>query len=246
MRLLRSLIFYIWMYGLMVVFGLIGTPLLLGPRSWARKILRVYLKVVWFGMRWILGVTFEVRGREHLTTGGALVASKHMSMWETLAFWEILPDPAIILKRSLIYMPFFGWFAVKLGNISIDRKGGGKALKGMLRDAATRGSEGRQVLIFPEGTRVEPGESPEFKPGIAGLHKSMNKPCIPVALNSGVHLQTYCGLRKPGRIVVEFLEPIDPGLDKASFMRELHARINLATDGLLAVDGITSDPEEQA
>jgi len=246
MRLLRSLIFYIWMYGLMVVFGLIGTPLLLGPRSWARKILRVYLKVVWFGMRWILGVTFEVRGREHLTTGGALVASKHMSMWETLAFWEILPDPAIILKRSLIYMPFFGWFAVKLGNISIDRKGGGKALKGMLRDAATRGSEGRQVLIFPEGTRVEPGESPEFKPGIAGLYKSMNKPCIPVALNSGVHLQTYCGLRKPGRIVVEFLEPIAPGLDKASFMRELHARINLATDGLLAVDGITSDPEEQA
>ncbi|WP_297731343.1 1-acyl-sn-glycerol-3-phosphate acyltransferase [uncultured Maricaulis sp.] len=246
MRLLRSLIFYIWMYGLMVVFGLIGTPLLLGPRSWARKILRVYLKVVWFGMRWILGVTFEVRGREHLTTGGALVASKHMSMWETLAFWEILPDPAIILKRSLIYMPFFGWFAVKLGNISIDRKGGGKALKGMLRDAATRGSEGRQVLIFPEGTRVEPGESPEFKPGIAGLYKSMNKPCIPVALNSGVHLQTYCGLRKPGRIVVEFLDPIAPGLDKASFMRELHARINLATDGLLAVDGITSDPEEQA
>ena len=246
MRPLRSLTFYIWMYGLMVVFGLIGTPLLLGPRSWARKFLRIYLKAVWFGMRWIMGVTFEVRGREHLTTGGALVASKHMSMWETLAFWEILPDPAIILKRSLIYMPFFGWFAVRLGNISIDRKGGGKALKGMLRDAAQRGSENRQVLIFPEGTRVVPGERPEFKPGIAGLYKSMNKPCIPVALNSGVHLQTYCGLRKPGRVVVEFLEPIAPGLDRASFMRELHARINQATDALLAVDGITPDPEERA
>lgn len=141
MRFLRSLIFYIWMYGLMIVFGLAGTPFLLGPRSWARGILRAYLKVVWFGMRWIMGVTFEVRGREHLTSGGALVASKHMSMWETLAFWEILPDPAIILKKSLVYMPIFGWFAVKLGNISIDRKGGGKALKGMLRDAAARGSE---------------------------------------------------------------------------------------------------------
>ncbi|MFY0636611.1 lysophospholipid acyltransferase family protein [Maricaulis maris] len=246
MRQLRSLTFYIWMYGLMVIFGLVGTPLLLGPRSWARKFLRIYLKVVWFGMRWIMGVTFEVRGREHLSTGGALVASKHMSMWETLAFWEILPDPAIILKRSLIYMPFFGWFAVRLGNISIDRKGGGKALKGMLRDAAQRGSENRQVLIFPEGTRVEPGERPEFKPGIAGLYKSMNKPCIPVALNSGVHLQTYCGLRRPGRIVVEFLEPIAPGLDKASFMRELHARINQATDALLAADGITPDLEERA
>ncbi|RKQ94223.1 lysophospholipid acyltransferase family protein [Maricaulis maris] len=236
MRLLRSLVFYIWMYGLMAVFGLIGTPLLLGPRHWARKILRAYLKVVWFGMRWILGVRFEVRGRQHLTDGGALVASKHMSMWETLAFWEILPDPAIILKKSLVYMPFFGWFAVKLGNISIDRDGGGKALKGMLRDAAKRGSENRQVLIFPEGTRVRPGEAPEFKPGIAGLYKSMNKPCIPVALNSGVHLETYCGLRKPGLIVVEFLEPIAPGLDKASFMNELHTRINQATDALLAAD----------
>ncbi|WP_291841504.1 lysophospholipid acyltransferase family protein [Maricaulis sp.] len=243
MRLLRSLVFYIWMYGLMVVFGVIGTPLLLGPRHWARKILRAYLKALWFGMRFILGVTFEVRGREHLTSGGALVASKHMSMWETLAFWEILPDPAIILKKSLVYMPFFGWFAVKLGNISIDRDGGGKALKGMLRDAARRGAENRQVLIFPEGTRVRPGEAPEFKPGIAGLYKSMNKPCIPVALNSGVHLETYCGLRKPGLIVVEFLEPIAPGLDKASFMRELHARINLATDALLAADPAAVEKE---
>ena len=236
MTLIRSLIFYIYMYSLMVFMGLVGLPLLLGPRTWSRSWLRVYLKMLWFGLRWIYGVTFEVRGREHLPAGGALVASKHMSMWETLAFWEILPDPAIILKKSLVYMPFFGWFAVKLGNISIDRDGGGKALKGMLRDAAKRGSENRQVLIFPKGTRVRPGEAPEFKPGIAGLYKSMNKPCIPVALNSGVHLETYCGLRKPGLIVVEFLEPIAPGLDKASFMNELHTRINQATDALLAAD----------
>ncbi len=233
MTLIRSVLFYIFMYGMMVIIGLLGTPLLLGPRSWARSLLRLYLSIIWFGLRVICGVTFEVRGRENLPEGGALIASKHQSMWETLAFWGILPDPAIILKKSLIYMPFFGWFAVKLGNISLDRKGGAKALRKMLKDAATRAAEGRQVLIFPEGTRVQPGENPDLKPGVIGLYNSMKVPCVPVALNSGVHLSNYCGLRKPGKIVVEFLEPIPPGLDKASFMEVLHKRISTASDALL-------------
>lgn len=233
MRLIRSLLFAIYMYGFMVIFGLIGLPSLLGPRSWARGMLRAYLAVLWFGMAAICGVRFEVRGREHLPRGGALIASKHQSMWETLAFWGILPDPAIILKKSLVYMPFFGWFAVKLGNISIDRKGGASTLRGMLRQAKKRGEEGRQVLIFPEGTRVEPGSNPEFKPGIVGLYQSMKVPCVPVALNSGVHLSNYCGLRKPGLIVVEFLPPIPAGLDKAEFIAVLHERISTASDRLI-------------
>lgn len=236
MTFIRSLIYYIYLYGLMIVMGLLGTPLLLGPRSWARGFLRLYLKVIWAGLRVICGVKIEIRGREHLPEGGALIASKHQSMWETLAFWGILPDPAIILKKSLVYFPIFGWFAVKLGNISLDRKGGAKALRQMLRDAKTRGSEGRQVLIFPEGTRVEPGENPELKPGIIGLYNSMQVPCVPVALNSGVHLSHYCGLRKPGTIVVEFLEPIAPGLDKTTFIETLHERIQAGSNRLLAED----------
>lgn len=158
MTTLRSLLFYIYMYGLMIIVGLGGIPLILGPRSWSRGLLKFYLKLLWPGLAVISGVKIEVRGRENLPAGGALIASKHQSMWETLAFWGILPDPAIILKKSLIYMPIFGWYAVKLGNISIDRKGGSKTLRKMLKDAAQRGQEGRQVLIFPEGTRVEPGD----------------------------------------------------------------------------------------
>lgn len=230
---IRSILFYIYMYGMMAVMGLLGVIVLPGPRSWARSFLRLYLAVAWFGLRLICGVTYEVRGRENLPEGGALIASKHQSMWETLAFWGILPDPAIILKKSLVYMPFFGWFAVRLGNISLDRKGGAKALRKMLRDAAIRASEGRQVLIFPEGTRVEPGENPDLKPGVIGLYNSMKVPCVPVALNSGVHLGHYCGLRRPGRIIVEFLEPIPPGLDKTTFMDVLHQRISTASDALL-------------
>ena len=233
MNTLRSLIFYIYMYGLMAIFGLAGAPLLLGPRRWARAYLRIYLHVIWGGLRLICGVHYEVRGLEHYPEDGALVAAKHQSMWETLAFWGILKDPAIILKKSLIYMPFFGWFAVKLGNISIDRTAGASALRKMLRDAATRASEGRQIVIFPEGTRTEPGDNPDYKPGIVGLYQAMKVPCVPVALNSGVHLSNYCGLKKPGKIVVEFLEPIPPGLDKSEFMRVLHDRISKASNALL-------------
>lgn len=233
MTTIRSLLFYIYMYGLMIIVGLGGLPVILGPRSWSRGLLKLYLKLLWPGLAVISGVKIEVRGRENLPAGGALIASKHQSMWETLAYWGILPDPAIILKKSLVYMPIFGWYAVKLGNISIDRKGGSKTLRKMLRDAAQRGREGRQVLIFPEGTRVEPGDNPDFKPGIAGLYQSMGVPCVPVALNSGVYLENYCGLKKTGTIIVEFLEPIEPGLDKATFMQSLHERISTASDRLL-------------
>jgi 1-acyl-sn-glycerol-3-phosphate acyltransferase len=233
MNVLRGTIFQIYMYTLMIAMGLIAVPLLLGPRSWVRSFLRLYLNLVWGGLHVMCGVTFEVRGRDHMPTGGALIAAKHQSMFETLAFWSILPDPAIILKRSLSFIPVFGWYAMRLGNISVDRTAGSKALRKMLKDATTRGEAGRQVLIFPEGTRTEPGENPEYKPGIAGLYKAMAVPCVPVALNSGVYLENYCGLKKPGRIIIEFLEPIPPGLDKASFLQTLHERIGTASDALL-------------
>jgi 1-acyl-sn-glycerol-3-phosphate acyltransferase len=234
----RSTVFLIYMYSTLIIIGLVGLPALLGPRNWVRKWVRLYLSVTWFGLRWISGVTYEVRGLDHLPRGGALIGSKHMSMWETIAFWTILPDPAIILKQSLSFIPVFGWFAMALGNIKVDRAGGAKALRTMLQDAEKRGQEGRQVVIFPEGTRVEPGERPDLKPGIAGLYKSMKVPCVPVALNSGVYLKKYCGLRKPGKIVIEFLDPIQPGMDKSAFLETLHDRINTGTDALLREDGV--------
>jgi 1-acyl-sn-glycerol-3-phosphate acyltransferase len=233
MKTLRSIVFYIYMYGFMALMGTLGVPLLLAPRHWSRTWLRCYISIVWFGLRWICGVSFEVRGQQYIPTEGALIASKHQSMWETLAFWSIVPDPAIILKRSLIYMPFFGWFALKLKNINVDRAAGAKALRKMLKDASVRASEGRQILIFPEGTRVEPGENPAYKSGVIGLYQYMKVPCVPVALNSGVFLEPYCGLRQPGRIVVEFLEPIEPGLDKAEFLERLHSSISAASDALV-------------
>ncbi|MCP2679046.1 1-acyl-sn-glycerol-3-phosphate acyltransferase [Maricaulaceae bacterium NA33B04] len=235
-----SIVFVIWMYGLMVVMGIICLPALLGPRSWTKACACLWLSLVFGGLRVLCGIRYEVRGLEHLPEGGALVASKHQSMFETLAFWQILDDPAIILKKELSYLPFFGWYAMKLKNISVDRAAAAKALRAMLKQARERATEDRQVVIFPQGTRVEPGEAESYKPGVVGLYTSMKVPCVPVALNSGLYWPAHGLGRKPGTIIVEFLEPIEPGLPKAEFIATLEDRIETASTALL--EASTSTP----
>jgi 1-acyl-sn-glycerol-3-phosphate acyltransferase len=238
-----SILFVIWMYGLMAVMGLVCSPALLGPRAWSKACLRLYLDLLFGGLRLLCGVSYEVRGQEHLPAGGALVASKHQSMFETLAFWRILDDPAIILKKELAYLPFFGWYAMKLKNISVDRSAGAKALRGMLKQARERAEEGRQVVIFPQGTRLNPGETDTYKPGVAGLYGAMKVACTPVALNSGLFWPGRGFTRRPGKIVVEFLPAIEPGLSKEDFMRTLEARIETASDALLPAPLERTKPE---
>ena len=233
MTLLRSVLFVTWMYGLMAVMGIVCSPALIGPRSWTKGVFRVYLTLVFGGLKLICGLDYEVRGREHLPKGGALVASKHQSMFETLAFWAILDDPAIILKKELSWLPFFGWYAMKLENIKVDRSAGSKALRDMLKQAKARAAEGRQIVIFPQGTRLAPGAAEEYKPGVVGLYSAMGAPCVPVALNSGLYWPAKGLVRRPGRIVVEFLEPIPPGLDKKALLAELERRIETASNALL-------------
>ncbi len=240
-----SIAFVIWMYGLMVVMGIVCSPALLGPRSWSKACLRLWLKLVFGGLRLLCGIRYEVRGDRYRPTGGALVASKHQSMFETLAFWQILDDPAIILKKELAYLPFFGWYAMKVKNISVDRSAGAKALRGMLRQARDRATEGRQVVIFPQGTRLEPGERESYKPGVVGLYSSMKVPCVPVALNSGLYWPPHGFGRKPGTIIVEFLEPIEPGLPKDEFLATLETRIETASAALLP-QGPATDTTEAA
>lgn len=236
MRVIGSAVFVIWMYGLMVVMGLLCAPSLVGPRSWALACFRAWLGLVFFGLKLFCGVTYEVRGREHLPRGGALIASKHQSMFETLALWTILDDPAIILKKELKALPVFGWYAMKLRNIAVDRSAGSKALRDMLKQARERAAEGRQIVIFPQGTRVKPGESESYKPGVAGLYAAMKVPCVPVALNSGLHWPRSGLAFRPGTIVIEFLPAIPPGLPKEAFMSSLQARIEDASDRLMAED----------
>lgn len=239
-----SFIFVIWMYGLMMVMGLVCAPALLGPRSWSKACLRLYLALVFGGLKLICGIDYELRGLEHRPDAGALVASKHQSMFETLAFWKILDDPAIILKRELSLLPVFGWYAMKLKNISVDRGAGATALRDMLRQARNRADAGRQVVIFPQGTRLEPGEADTYKPGVAGLYSAMKTPCTPVALNSGLYWPAHGFVRRPGTIIIEFLPAIAPGLSKSDFLAELEARIETASAALLPAEpGSQKSPE---
>ncbi len=237
MRFVRSLAFVVWMYGLMMIMGLACAPALLGPRAWARACLMVWLRLVFWGLSTLCGVRVEVRGADHLPKGAALVAMKHQSMVDTLWPWLALPDPAIILKRSLAYLPVFGWYAMKLKNIAVDRAAGASALRAMARAAAERAAQGRQILIFPEGTRGEPGQRYAYKPGVAALYTAMGVACTPIALNSGLFWPAHGITRSPGVIVIEVLEPIPPGLDRKTFMATLEARLETAAEALLAEAG---------
>jgi 1-acyl-sn-glycerol-3-phosphate acyltransferase len=186
-------------------------------------------------LRIFVGLTHEVRGLAHRLPGAALYAVKHQSAWDTLIFAMLLDRPAIVLKQELLNLPLFGWYMRKCRMIPVDRKGRGAALKRMAADARDRAAAGRPILIFPEGTRVAPGHRRPYQPGAAALYGALGLPVVPVALNSGLFWGRRSFHKLPGRIVVEFLPAIAPGLDRRIFMAELEAAIETAADRLAGV-----------
>jgi 1-acyl-sn-glycerol-3-phosphate acyltransferase len=176
----------------------------------------------------------EVRGREHLPPGAVLVAGKHQSFWETFAILPLLDDPAMVLKKELTYIPFFGWFIYKFRMIAVARDAGTAALKLLMARAAEEIAAGRQVVIMPEGTRRAPDDPPDYKPGAAAIYGKLNVPCVPFALNSGLFWPRRKFLRLPGTIVLEFLPAIPAGLPRKVFQQQLEASIEAATARLVA------------
>ena len=229
-----SLVFTAWLYLSMAVFGLACVPTLLGPRRWTAAAARAWARSVLGALKLFCGVTVEVRGREHIPTGGGFVAGKHFAMLDTIAPLLVLPDSAYVLKRELMRLPFYGWYAAKLDMLPIDRAGGAKTLRAMVQGARDRMDQGRQILIFPEGTRVEPGAEPDYKPGVAGLYRELATPCTPLATNSGLCWPAHGWLKFPGNVVFEFLPAIPAGLKRSAFMAELERVIEADTNRLLA------------
>lgn len=179
--------------------------------------------------RWILGIRTRVTGT--LPQGPHLYAVKHQSMFETLDLLVVLHDPAVVLKRELAELPLFGHIAKQAGVIPVDRAGSATALRRMLRAAAQARDEGRSILIFPEGTRVAPGEQPPLQPGFAGLYKQLRLPVIPVALDSGLLWPRNSLLKRPGTITMHFGEPIPPGLPRPEIEARVHSAINAMDEG---------------
>jgi 1-acyl-sn-glycerol-3-phosphate acyltransferase len=226
---LRSALFMAWFLLLTAIMAILFLPLLGAPRKATVWMARGWARATLWGLRVLAGVKERRIGT--VPKGGVLIASKHMSMWDTLALYLALDDPGIVLKRELLRIPFYGWYLAKAAAIPIDRSAKADALRRMTHAAERVLSQGRPILIFPEGTRKKPGMPPDYKPGVAGLYNLLGVPCVPVALNSGRHWQGF--YKYPGTITLEFLDPIAPGLKRAEFMRVLADRIETATSRLL-------------
>jgi len=232
--LLRSLAFHAAFYLATILFMLFGLPLFFAPRGWVLWAWKLHTRTIIGLLRWIAGVRMEVRGLERLPEGGYMVASKHQSAWDTIAPMAYLPDPAVILKKELMDIPLYGQFARKLGMIPVRRNRGAAALREMARIARTRAEDGRQVFIFPEGTRRAPGAPPDYKPGVVMLYEELDAPCVPLAVNSGLYWPRHAWRLNPGTIVMEFLEPIQPGLPREEFRRRLIEATERATARLVS------------
>ena len=232
---IRTVLFAAWFYMISVPLAVIYTLALLLPRKAMTELIRFWARLIVLGLRIFGGVRMEVRGREHLPRGPALVAAKHQSLFDFIGPFVFYPDACFVLKQELLNIPFFGWHARKEKMIPVHREGHAKALKDLVRATRDRLTEPRQVVIFPEGTRQKPGAPPDYKPGVAALYSQLHVPCVPVALNSGLFWTGTMGfLKKPGRVVVQFLEPIPSGLKSREFLNVLETRIEGATAELLA------------
>lgn len=230
---IRSLVFALWLYGSMAVVGGLYAPGAIYSQRIAMSALRVWGRVTLWGLRWIVGLKVVFEGREHIPPGAVLVAAKHQAMIDTLLPALMFSSPAIVLKRELQSEPIYGWYTKQAHMIPVDREAHAAALKAMLRAAKAAAEQGRQVFIFPEGTRQELDAPPDYKPGVAALYQSLKLPCLPIALNTGLYWKPKGLPSEPGLITVKILPPIPPGLPREDFMRELETRIESESQALL-------------
>jgi len=229
---LRSML-YVLLFSLWTTAVAVGcTPILFGPRRWSHGMFHVWGHGVVALLR-VAGVRVEVRGREHIPAGAALVAPKHQCMLDVFAQFTWLPATAFVMKKELAWIPWFGWYGKKAGAIVIDREASTKAMRQVIREGTERFSWGAQVVIFPEGHRQPIGAAPDYKPGIAALYRELDVPVCPVATNAGEHWSAKGLKLTPGLIVYQYLPPIPPGLKRAEFMRLLEERIETASNALL-------------
>jgi 1-acyl-sn-glycerol-3-phosphate acyltransferase len=246
--LIRSIVFFAVFYIETALFLVLGSWLFVAPRSWAMAGLKTHALASLWLLRHITGTRMEVRGIEKLPKGACLVVSKHQSAWDTFALVPLFRDPAIVLKDELKWIPFYGWFCVKFEHILVKREKAAAALKRMIADARQRAEQGREIVIFPEGTRRPPGAPPDYKPGYVALYEGLELPCVPLVVNSGLYWPRRSIRRFPGTIVVEFLDPLPAGMPRKEFRRVIEARLEEASARLIAEaavrDGIKNKSEQ--
>jgi 1-acyl-sn-glycerol-3-phosphate acyltransferase len=229
----RSLVYNVLFYALLVVWMIVAIPTFLMPRAALITLAKCWASnSVWL-LRVICNVKVDYRGVEKIPRGPLLVASKHQSMWETFALLQFFDQPLYILKRELEWIPLFGWYLMKADMIGINRRAGGRSLLVMARRAGAQVRRGRQLIIFPEGTRTAVDAPPHYKTGVALIYADCGVACLPVALNSGLFWPRRTFMRYPGTLVVEFLDPLPPGLARNEFIARSSTAIEDATRRLV-------------
>ena len=231
---LRSLVFNILFYLMFLLLAVIAVPTLVLPRAALLTVANWWAQISILLMRVVCRIKVEFRGTENIPKGPLIVASKHQSAWETISLLRFFDAPFFVLKRELTWIPIFGLYLIKAKMIAIDRRAGGRALLAMVRRAVEEVRCGRQLVIFPEGTRTAVGAPPRYRPGVGQIYVECGVACLPVALNSGLFWPRRTFMRYPGTLVVEFLDPLPPGLPREQFLTRLRTAIEEATARLVA------------
>lgn len=229
MIILRSIFFNVIFYGGTILGLTILSPLLLLPKQWHNWIPQYWSSWVSWLLKVTININYRISGKQYMPKKPVLLAIKHQSAWETIALNHIMPGVVYILKKELTYIFPFGCYLKKIGMIPLDRNGGIQSLKKMIQLAKERIREGHSIIIFPEGTRSKPGTHNPYKKGIYFLYKQLNVPVVPVALNSGLFWPRRTFLKYPGVIEIDFLPPIQPGMEEKQFMSFLENAIETAS-----------------
>lgn len=229
MTVLRSAVFNAFFFGLTFFMTLLlATPVrFLAPRR-VLDVAQLWARIVLWGARVICGIRLQVFGAERLSgTGAKLIASRHQSAFDTLVWLALLPRCCYVLKHELLRIPLFGPLLLLAGMIAVDRGGGASALRLLVRQATQAAREGRQIVIFPEGTRAEPGAMLPLQPGVAALAAATGLPVIPVVTDSGLLWSRRAFHKRPGTIHIRVLEPIESGMARGELMRQLDTALRL-------------------
>jgi 1-acyl-sn-glycerol-3-phosphate acyltransferase len=225
---LRSIIFNVAFYIVLIALMIVGLPTILRGRHAIFSLARLWAKISLWLLRHICHLEVQFRGLENIPLGGYIIASKHQSFLETFALLVNAPDFAYVLKRELTRIPLFGWYLTVSRQIAIDRSRGKDALTFVTERAGEVLRDGRQIFIFPEGTRRPPGAAPQYKAGVSRLYSETMFPCLPVALNTGLFWPRRSFRRFPGIAVIEYLPVIQSGLSRSKFADQLQTEIEAA------------------
>lgn len=235
----RSLIFMIVIYAWMLILGIVFLPYALFSKRGAALACRTYARTTMWLAGWMVGIRCEVRGKP--PTNEVVIAAKHQSFLDIIMIFSAIPHGKFIMKRELLWTPVIGLYARRLGCIPVNRGKRGAAVAKMVKDVSKEFSEPGQLVIYPQGTRVAPGATKPYKVGTAVLYEGLGFPCVPVATNAGVFWPRTGVLRKPGLAIVDFLEPIEPGVERDDFLGRLEDVIETRSNELMRQVGFDPD-----